>query len=148
MPTDRWREYMRDIKEIMGLTFKDIAEGTGGMMSTETVQNLLAPSAKGDVTRETARLIENAIFGSSNAHPCPIDIMETIPAEHKKIMDVEEEMAALRKNIALIHDSYNEELSRVRAEAQKKIDHLKDQIEYLRSINDCNARIIDRLMEK
>ena len=132
---------MRDVKEIAGLTYEDIAAASDGMLSTGTVQNVLAPKAKGDVTRETARLIENAIFGSSNTHPCPIDILGEIPDEKKKIMDTEIEMAKLRENINLIHNSYKEELEIVRAEAKKKVDFLLKEIERQNSI-------IDKLMAR
>lgn len=141
MKTDRWREYMRDIKEVSGMTYEEIAAKSDGMLSEGTIQNVLAPGAKGDITRETARLIENALFGSSNKHPCPIDLLEAIPAEQKKVMEVESEMAELRKNIEFMHSSYKVEMDAIRAEAQKKIDYLRDENARLH-------RIIDKLTDK
>lgn len=148
MSIDRWREYMRDVKEISGLTYEDIAERSNGQLSASSVQNVLAPSAKGDIQRETARLIENAIFGSSNAHPCPVDLLDAVPAERKRVMELEAELDKLRSNIARTHDSHDRELQIVREEAQRKIDHLKDQIEYLQEVNDRNSKVIDKLLEK
>lgn len=130
---------MRDIKDISGLTYEDIAENTEGQLSAATIMNVLAPGAKGDVTRETARLIENALFGSSNAHPCPVDILEALPSEQRKNAELQEEMAELRRNIELIHQSYKEQLEAVREEAQKKIDYLKLE-------NEKKDKIIDRLL--
>lgn len=159
MAIDRWREYMRDVKEISGLTFDDIAGNSGRQLSANTVKTVLAPSAKGDIQRETARLIENALFGSSNAHPCPVDIMDAIPDEQKRVAELEAVLAQLRANIGRTHDFQEKELAAVRADAEarikeikdkhaREIAHLQDQIRYLRSINDRNGRIIDNLMGK
>lgn len=148
MAIDRWREYMRNVKEISGLTYEDIAERSGGQLSGSTVQNVLAPSAKGDITRETARLIENAIFGSSNAHPCPIDLLDAVPAERKRVMELEAELAQLRSNIARTHDFQEKELKAVREEAQRKIDHLKDEVGYLREENERKNKMIDKILDR
>lgn len=129
MRIDRWREYMRDVKDISGLTFEEIAALSDGQLSVNTIKTVLAPSAKGDIQRETARLIENAIFGSSNTHPCPIDLLDAIPAERKRVMELEADLEKLRSNIARTHDSHDRELEIVREEAQKKIDFLKAELE-------------------
>lgn len=147
MPIERWREYMRDLKEVQGLTYEDIANRSNGMLSFSTVQNVLAPGAKNDVTRETARLIENAIFDSSNAHPCPVDILDAIPDERKRIREVEDEMKELRKNIEFVHASYRVEMDTIRKEAQVKIDHLKSEISRLEKENDYKKQLIDRLLK-
>lgn len=137
---------MRDMKEVEGLTYAEIAERSG--LSVKTIEKKLSPGGDGqDIMRETARLIENAIIGSSNQYPCYVAFLESVPDHSKNVMQVEAEMAELRKNIEYIHASYQKELDTVRADAQRKIDHLKDQIAYLRGVNDRNARIIDKLME-
>ena len=129
MPIDRWREYMRDIKELEGLTFEDIAERTESHLPAKTVQNALAKNATGDVQRETARQIENAIFGSSSQYPCYMAFMETLPEDARRVNEVENEMAGLRQNISMIHDSYKRELELVRSDYQSRIDFLTAQIE-------------------
>ena len=141
MKTDRWREYMRDIKEVDGLTFDEIAERTNGLMSTQSIQNALAPGATRDLNRETARIIENAVFGVSVGDPCPFDFLDSLDVDGKRVVEVEAELAQLRQNIKHIHDSYNQELETVRAEYQRKIDYLKDE-------NEKKSRIIDKLLEK
>ena len=146
MELERWREFMRDMKEAEGLTYVEIAERSG--LSVKTIEKKLSPGGDGqDIMRETARLIENAIIGSSNQYPCYVAFLESVPEHSKNVMEVEAEMAELRKNIEHIHKSYQEELKTVREDAQRKIDHLKDQIAYLRGVNDRNAKIIDKLME-
>ncbi len=159
MPTDRWREYMRDIKDTDGLTFEEIAERTHGQMSSQSIQNALAPGATGDLTRERARIIENAILGDSIAPPCPFDFLDDISADSKRVMEIEAELEQLRNNIGRTHDFQEKELAAVRADAQKRLDeaqakhqreiaHLKSQIEYLEKVNDRNAKVIDSLLER
>lgn len=99
--TDRWRELMRDLKEVDGLTFEGIAARTNGQMSPQSVQNALAPSATRDLTRETARIIENAIMGDSIAPPCPFDFLADSTSSAKRISDAEDEIARLKKDIEL-----------------------------------------------
>lgn len=152
METPRWREYMRDLKEVEGLTYDEISERTGGQLSAASIQNVLAPGAVGDVTREKARLIENAIFGASVAPPCPFDFMDEMTADAKRVIELEAELAQLRANIGRTHDFQEKELQAVReeaerhkdsirAEAQKKIDHLMAENQWLR-------KMVDRLSEK
>lgn len=124
MTTDRWREYMRDIKEVDGLTFEEIAARTGGQMSAASIQNALAPGATRDLTRETARIIENAVFGVSVAHPCPFELMEDLSADAKRTLDLENDLRSALADITRICDLHEKELQAVREEAQKKMDYL------------------------
>ena len=132
MPLIRWKEFMRDMKEINGLTYAEIAQKAG--LSERTVINKLSEKNDEDVMRETARLIENAIIGSSNQYPCYLAFVDSLPKEARTVAEVEAEMAELRKNIAMVHDSYKAELEQVRMEAQKKIDFLREQIAFKESI--------------
>lgn len=141
MPIDRWREFMRDLKEVKHLTYEEIAARTHDQLSVKTVQSALSPSAHGDINRETARLIENALFASSGQYPCYLAFEQLTPIDARKVAEAEGEMAELRHNIELIHNSYNEELVRVREEAQKKIDYLKLE-------NERKDKIIDRLLAR
>ena len=132
---------MRDIKEVDGLTFEEIAARTGGQMSTASIQNALAPNANRDLNRETARIIENAIFGVSVADPCPVDLLAGSTDDAKKVADLIAEIADLRKGRAAIHESFDREVEAIRAEAQKKV-------EFLLAENQRLHKVIDRLLEK
>lgn len=147
MPIGRWREFMRDLKEVKHLTYEDIAERTNDQLSAKTIQNALALSAKGDITRETARLIENAIFGSSSQYPCYLAFEKTLPAEMKRIKETEIEIAKLHENIKMIHDSYKEELSTVRSEAQSKIAFLREHVAMLVSQIEKKDKMIEKLLD-
>lgn len=137
MPTERWKEFMRDVKDMKHLTYADIEERTGGQLSIKTIQTVLAPGGHGkDLMRETARMIENAIMGSSNQYPCYLAFVEELPDDSKTVKELQAELAQLRGNIARTHDFQEKELAIVRAEAQKKIDFLKTEIEWLHKIVD------------
>lgn len=141
MTTPRWREYMRDIKEVDGLTFEEIAARTGGQMSAASIQNALAPGANRDLNRETARIIENAIFGVAVADPCPVDFLAGISDDAKKMSEMELTMTEMRKTISAIHESYAKEMDTIRAEAKRKVDYLVEENQRLH-------KMIDRLLEK
>ena len=143
MTLERWREFMRDMKEVEGLTYAEISKRTqelGVPIPAKTVEKKLAPGGDGqDIMRETARAIELAILGSA-PYPCYRAFLESTTGTGAVPFD--------KTEIEKLHKHYQDEIQSIREDAQKKIDHLKDQIEYLRSINDRNSRIIDRLMEK
>ena len=137
-----WCEYMRDMKEVNGLTNAYIAENSG--VSVKTIERIMAINCEQDIMRETARRIENAIIGSSNQFPCYLTIKETAADNN--------DMKAI---VDSIHTSYAAERNIIRAEAQKRIDEMREQvdrlrleIDYLRLENDRKARVIDKFLEK
>lgn len=138
---DRWCEYMRDLKEIEDLTNQDIADASG--VSVKTVERLMAGDSSQDIRRETARLIENAIIGSSSKYPCYLAFEEENGPHEQRLNDAMRELErALNDNkdyraaLDNIHDSYKSEMETIRTEAQKKIDYLLDLVAKLRADND------------
>ena len=149
MPLQRWCEFMRDLKETKGLTNAYIADTTG--ISIKTIERLMAQNCDQDIMRETARKIEDVIIGSSNTYPCILAFEESRPKETETIRDLERALAEnkeLRTALEKINASYNAELKIVREEAQKKIDFLRSEVDYLRMENDRKARIIDKFIDK
>lgn len=144
MPLDRWREFMRDMKELEGLTYAEISRRTqelGVAIPAKTIEKKLAPGGDGqDIMRETARAIESAILGST-PHPCYLAFLETNPLNDKSRDSMESEILRLHAEIQLLHQSYKEELVTVRADSQKRID-------YLRAENDKKDDLIDRLEKR
>jgi len=149
---------MRDMKDANGLTNADVAERSG--VSIKTIERIMAMNCSQDIYRETARLIEDAIIGSSNQYPCYLAFEETIPQESEKLNDALRELERLAGDNAeykaaldAIHESYNLELRTVRDEAQAKIDFLRGQLDFVSKIVEAlqeeNARksaIIDRFI--
>lgn len=160
MKLARWCEFMRDMKEVNGLTNAYIAEKSG--VSVKTIERLMALNTSQDIMRETARLIEDAIIGSSNQYPCYLAYEELMPDNTQQLTTAMTELErALADNkdyrVALdnIHASYNAEMQTIRDDAQKKIDFLLDEIErlrtdvsYWRAENERKGKLIDRYMEK
>ena len=160
MSLARWCEFMRDMKELNGLTNLEISEKSG--VSIKSVERLMALNCDQDIMRETARLIEDAIIGSSNQYPCYLAFEASSPEDKQKLHDALRELEhALAYNkdykdaLDKIHDSYNAEMQLIRDEAQKKIDYLLDEVQRLRAEcaswkyeNDRKGKLIDTYMEK
>lgn len=139
MDLDRWREFMRDMKSVEGLTYADIAARSG--IPAKTIERKLSPGGDGqDIMRGIATAIESAILGST-PHPCYNAFLEANPGHGKIENELEVEIARLHHEIELLHQSYREELATVRADDLKKID-------YLRAENEKKDRIIERLLNK
>lgn len=160
MELARWCEFMRDMKEVNDLTNAEVAERSG--VSVKTIERLMALRSDQDIMRETARLIEDAIIGSSNQYPCYLAFEETVPDNTQQLTVAMTELErALADNkdyrtaLDNIHASYNAEMQLIRDEAQKKIDYLleenrrlRDDVEHWRYENDRKGRLIDTYMEK
>jgi len=156
----RWCEYMRDMKEVNGLTNAEIAEEAG--VSIKTVERLMALNADQDIYRDTARRIENVIIGSTSKYPCYLAFEEENLPDAQKMNDAMRELErALDDNrdyraaLDNIHNSYKAEMETIRADAQKKIDFLLDQVAKLRTDNDNlwvennrKSKMIDLFIEK
>lgn len=141
LPLKRWCEYMRDMKEINGLTNAEIAEEAG--VSVKTIERIMAMNDDQDIMRETARRIENAILGPCGQSPCALAYEEEHSLEGKKLDDALRELERVhidnkeyRDALDSIHSSYKSEMETIRAEAQKKIDFLVEQVAKLRADND------------
>lgn len=138
MSLARWCEYMRDWKNIKGYTNVYIAEQSG--VSEKTVERLMALNADKDIMRETARLIEDVILGSSNQYPCYLAFEDDHPKHSQALADATRELERAladnkdyRKALDDIHVSYKAELKEIRDEAQRKIDYLLREVERARA---------------
>ena len=156
----RWCEYMRDMKEVNGLTNAYIAEESG--VSIKTIERIMALNSEQDIMRETARRIENAIIGSTSKYPCYLAFEEeNLPGTQKMndvMRDLERALADnedYRSVLDKIHTSYSEEMQLIRSEAQNKIDFLMRELERARADadhwrfeNDRKGKLIDMYMDK
>ncbi len=136
MTLERWCEFMRDMKTVNGLTNVDIAEKS--KVSLKTIEKLMAQNCTQDIMRETARLIEDAIIGSSNQYPCYLAFEEQHSGSESQRID-----------------ATKVEIQAIRDEAQRKIDYLMQQLDYYRrenenlwAENNRKARLVDMLLER
>lgn len=172
MELERWCEFMRDMKELNGMTNADVAEKSG--VSIKRVEQLMALNAKSDIMRETARLIENAIIGSSNQYPCYLAFEETLPADNTQALadamkDLERALndnkdyrealdnihASYKAELQAIRDDAEKEKQAIRDDAQKRIDILTKDLEKAREMadawryeNDRKGKLIDKYLDK
>lgn len=156
----RWREFMRDMKDINGISNEYVAEKTE--LSTKSIERILGPNYEQDIMRETARKIEDAIIGSSNQYPCILAFEEELPDDTPKFKALVQEMEHVlgdnrmyKTTLDNIHASYAAEIQTLRDESKEKteqlltqIDRLRQEIDYLRLENDRKARIIDKFLDK
>lgn len=128
MTLERWREFMRDMKEVEGLTYAEISKRSN--IPSKTIEKKLSPGGDGqDIMRETARAIEDAILGSAE-HPCYLAFVADTPIDKHSAANLQIELDRLYK-----------ELETVRSEAQAKID-------FLRAENAKKDHIIEKLLER
>lgn len=160
MALPRWCEFMRDMKDLNGMTNAEIAEKSG--VSVKTIERLMAQNCDQDIMRETARLIEDAIIGSSNQYPCYLAFEESSQNNDQQLLAATLELeralndnADYRAALDGIHASYNAEMQQIREEAQRKIDFLLTSLEearaetkYWRAENERKGNLIDKYMEK
>ena len=160
LPLDRWCEYMRDLKEVNGLTNQKIADISG--VSVKTIERLMAGKPDQDIMRDTARRIENAIIGSTSKYPCYLAFEEEHLPNDQKLNDAMRELERAlddnkdyREALDKIHDSYRAEMELIRADAQKKIDYLLDLVAKLRADNDNlwaennrKSKVVDMFLSK
>lgn len=160
MELSRWCEFMRDMKELNGLTNAEVAEKSG--VSVKRVEQLMALKCDQDIMRETARLIEDAIIGSSNQYPCYLAFEESVPDNAQQLTEATRELERaladnkdIREALDSIHASYNAEMQLIRDEAQQKIrflldeiKRLRDDVDHWRTENDRKGKMIDVYMEK
>lgn len=142
---------MRDMKDVETLTYAEISRRTvelGVPVPAKTIEKKLSPGGDGqDIMREIARAIELAILGSS-PYPCYMAFLDDNPGKAQAAQDSEAEIIRLHKEIELLHKSYQDELSAVRADDQKKIEYLRAENEKKDQIIERLDKRIDRLLDK
>ena len=165
MELPRWCEYMRDLRDLFGLTNEYIAEEADA--SLKTVNKIMSCKADQDIMRDTARRIENVILGTNGNAACYLAFEEETTPDNQKLSQAMLELErALKDNadkdkdideyrVALdgIQDSYNQELAIIRDEAQRKIqflllevEHLREEVKYLREENIRKGKLVDMYM--
>lgn len=166
-----WCKFMRAIKETTDLTNKDIEERSG--VSLKTIEKVMALNCDHDIMRDTARLIENVVIGSSTSYPCYLAFEENVPEVSPKLnaalrdleRALEDSNEDHRKALDNIHASHTAEIQAIKAKHIAEIDALKEEdnqkIQFLREIQERlqrekdnlwaeinrKSRIIDKLIE-
>lgn len=158
---------LREAKEAKGLSYQDISditESNGECVSVSSVKRVLAKDADLSNFRynQTIRPIIRAVLGLDAETEEPTDdpnqpeeyyttieaMKAVIDYKHQQLVECSKEIERLKEALQTANDAHQKALETVTNDARAKIDHLKDQIAYLRSVNDHNAKVIERLLEK
>lgn len=154
MQFDRYIQWLRELRELrrkqgVSVSIAAISDATG--LSKNTVDNLFAGRTK-DISRATAGMIEDHLIGGNAKWPCAMDLNANKDVVYQDRPETLEALAKCNRDMENIHQSYQAELDTVRAESQRKVDHLLRQIEDMREMvallrreNEHKAALIDRV---
>ena len=160
LPLADWCVCIRVVKEAKHLTNAYVAEKAD--VSIKTIEKIVALNCDQDIRRDTARRIEDAVFGDPCDIVCYLEMADSVPEASERLntamIDLEralsdnEDIRKAMDNVQLTHAA---EMQAIRDEEQKKIDYLREQNLRLQRDNDNlwaenirKSKIIDSLIEK
>ena len=160
LPLEDWCVCIRVVKEAKHLTNAYVAEKAD--VSVKTIEKIVALNCDQDIRRDTARRIEDAVFGEPFGIVCYLEMADSVPEASERLntamIDLEralsdnEDIRKAMDNVQLTHAA---EMQAIRDEEQKKIDYLREQNLRLQRDNDNlwaenirKSKIIDSLIEK
>ena len=160
LPLADWCICIRVVKDAKHLTNAYVAEKAD--VSIKTIEKIVALNCDQDIRRDTARRIEDAVFGEPFGIVCYLEMADSVPEASERLntamIDLEralsdnEDIRKAMDNVQLTHAA---EMQAIRDEEQKKIDYLREQNLRLQRDNDNlwaenirKSKIIDSLIEK
>ena len=139
MPLPMWCGYIRDAAIYFGLTDEYVAEASD--VSLKTIAKVMYIKCEQDLMRDTARRIENAVFGTENHPPCYLYFEEFVKPDANRMQELEMDLLNTQANLQMLNETFKNEIDTVRTEAQAKID-------YLRREGEKKDAIISKLLER
>ena len=160
LPLEDWCVCIRVVKEAKHLTNAYVAEKAD--VSIKTIEKIVALNCDQDIRRDTARRIEDAVFGDPCDIVCYLEMADSVPEASEKLnaamIDLERALSDnedIRKAMDNVQITHAAEMQAIRDEDQKKIDYLREQNLRLQRDNDNlwaenirKSKIIDSLIEK
>lgn len=160
LPLADWCVCIRVVKEAKHLTNAYVAEKAD--VSIKTIEKIVALNCDQDIRRDTARRIEDAVFGEPFGIVCYLEMADSVPEASERLntamIDLERALSDnedIRKAMDNVQISHAAEMQAIRDEEQKKIDYLREQNLRLQRDNDNlwaenirKSKIIDSLIEK
>lgn len=159
LPLIDWCICIRVVKEAKHLTNNYVAEKAE--VSVKTIEKIVALNCDADIRRDTARRIEDVVFGEPCDIVCYLEIANSVPEASEMLntamIDLERALSDnddIRKAMDNVQISHAAEVQAIRDEDQKKIDYLREQLLRLQRDNDNlweenkrKSRLIDKLLE-
>mgnify|MGYP002514825688 FL=1 len=160
LPLEDWCVCIRVVKDAKHLTNAYVAEKAD--VSIKTIEKIVALNCDQDIRRDTARRIEDAVFGDPCDIVCYLEIANSVPEASERLntamIDLERALSDnedIRKAMDNVQITHAAEMQAIRDEEQKKIDYLREQNLRLQRDNDNlwaenirKSKIIDSLIEK
>lgn len=160
LPLEDWCICIRVVKEAKHLTNAYVAEKAE--VSIKTIEKIVALNCDQDIRRDTARRIEDAVFGEPCEIVCYLEMADSVPEASEKLnaamIDLERALSDnedIRKAMDNVQITHAAEMQAIRDEEQKKIDYLREQNLRLQRDNDNlwaenirKSKLIDSLFEK
>ena len=160
LPLEDWCICIRVVKEAKHLTNAYVADKAD--VSIKTIEKIVALNCDQDIRRDTARRIEDAVFGEPCEIVCYLEMADSVPEASEKLnaamIDLERALSDnedIRKAMDNVQITHAAEMQAIRDEDQKKIDYLREQNLRLQRDNDNlwaenirKSKLIDSLIEK
>ena len=160
LPLEDWCICIRVVKDAKHLTNAYVAETAD--VSIKTIEKIVALNCDQDIRRDTARRIEDAVFGEPCDIVCYLEIADSVPEASERLnaamIDLERALSDnedIRKAMDNVQISHAAEMQAIRDDEQKKIDYLREQNMRLQRDNDNlwaenirKSKIIDSLLKK
>ena len=160
LPLEDWCICIRVVKDAKHLTNAYVSEKAD--VSIKTIEKIVALNCDQDIRRDTARRIEDAVFGDPCDIVCYLEMADSVPEASEKLnaamIDLERALSDnkdIRKAMDNVQITHAAEMQAIRDEEQKKIDYLREQNLRLQRDNDNlwaenirKSKIIDSLIEK
>ena len=158
LPLEDWCICIRVVKEAKHLTNAYVAEKSG--VSIKTIEKIVALNCDQDIRRDTARRIEDAVFGEPCDIVCYLEIANSVPEASERLnaamIDLERALSDnedIRKAMDNVQITHAAEMQAIRDDDQKKIDYLREQNLRLQRDNDNlwaenlrKSKLIDNLL--
>lgn len=158
LPLEDWCICIRVVKEAKHLTNAYVAEKAE--VSIKTIEKIVALNCDQDIRRDTARRIEDAVFGEPCEIVCYLEMADSVPEASEKLnaamIDLERALSDnedIRKAMDNVQITHAAEMQAIRDEEQKKIDYLREQNLRLQRDNDNlwaenirKSKLIDNLL--
>ena len=136
-----WCICIRFVKDAKRLTNAYVAEKAD--VSIKTIEKIVALNCDQDIRRDTARRIEDAVFGDPFGIVCYLDMTNSVPEASEKLntamIDLERALSDnedIRKAMDNVQITHAAEMQAIRDDYQKKIDYLQEQNLRLQRDND------------
>ena len=160
LPLEDWCICIRVVKDAKHLTNAYVSEKAD--VSIKTIEKIVALNCDQDIRRDTARRIEDAVFGDPCDIVCYLEMADSVPEASEKLnaamIDLERALSDnkdIRKAMDNVQITHAAEMQAIRDEEQKKIDYLREQNLRLQRDNDNlwaenirKSKLIDSLIEK